>query len=89
MDRYHIYGLTEVDPGATRSVCPGTGDRFKSFVTVTGRSDRMMIIFYDVDRLELLANVELEAHDGVRMNDVNFQSPVAVAGSVPRQVDAG
>jgi endonuclease/exonuclease/phosphatase family metal-dependent hydrolase len=78
---YDVYGLTEVSPSNTRryAAAAAIGNSYKSLVTVTGRSDRMMIV-YNGDRLKELEHAELEAHDGVRMNDVNFghRSPLMV-----------
>lgn len=75
LERYDIYGLTEVHASNTgrylRSIQDAHGDAYQSFVTVTGRGDRMMIV-YDSARLEALENAELEAYDGVRMNDANM-----------------
>ena len=76
LGRYDIYGLSEVDPGNTRlylkSIQAQHGDGYQSVVTLTGNKDRMMLV-YDAWRLEKLEHAELEAHDGVRMNDVNFR----------------
>ena len=76
---YDVYGLTEVSPANTRRYTAAIGESYKSLVTVTGRSDRMMIV-YNADRLDEVEHAELEAHDGVRMNDVNFghRSPLMV-----------
>lgn len=73
--RYDIYGLTEVDPGNTRLYLKSLqtrSNRYRSIVTVTGGSDRMLLV-YDLGRFDKLEHAELEAHDGVRMNDVNFR----------------
>jgi hypothetical protein len=69
---YEVYGLTEVHPANTRLYTAAIGPPYKSLVTVTGGNDRMMIV-YNADRLKELEHAELEAHDGVRMNDVNFR----------------
>ena len=71
LGQYDIFGLTEVSPANTRRYTTAIGDSYKSLVTATSRSDRMMII-YNADRLEEFEHAELEAHGGVRMNDVNF-----------------
>ena len=64
--------ITEVSPANTRRYTAAIGDSYKSLVTATGRSDRMMIV-YNANRLEELEHAELEAHDGVRTNDENLR----------------
>ena len=48
-------------------------------LSVTGNRDRLLLI-YDSDKLELLESQELEAHNGVRMNDVNFRHRSPLVG---------
>ena len=42
---YDLYGLTEVSPANTRRYTAAIGDSYKSLVSATGRSDRMMIVY--------------------------------------------
>ena len=48
-------------------------------MSVTGGGDRLLTI-YNATRLELLNQLELEAHDGIRMNDVNFRHRSPLVG---------
>lgn len=76
---YHIYGLSEVDATNATTYRKAAGDNFASVLSVTGNRDRLLLL-YDKDRLELVESHELEAHDGVRMNDVNFRHRSPLVG---------
>lgn len=76
---YDILGLCEVAPANSRRYTKALGDRFRSIISVTGRNDRLVLI-YDAERFELTGNEELEAYDGTRMNDVNFRHRSPLVG---------
>ena len=67
--------MSEVAPSNTRryllAVQEARGTPYDSFASVTGGSDRLLML-YNTERLELLDSQELEAHDGVRINSANF-----------------
>ncbi len=81
---YDIYGLLEVHSSNPRRYGRVLGDRFKSVLSVTGNRDRLLLI-YDSDKLEPLESQELEAHDGVRMNDVNFRHRSPLVGHLKKR----
>lgn len=72
---YDIFGLTEVHPDNTlrytRAIqkAPGT---YRHIVSSTGNEDRLMLV-YDARRLMLLDTYELVAHDGTRLNSIDFR----------------
>ena len=78
--RYDIFGLTEVSPSNTRRYLDSIRghEAFNSITTATGHGDRMMMV-YNSSRVQLLESNELDAHAGVRLNDVDFRhrSPLA------------
>jgi len=83
LGQYDVYGLSEVAPVNTRryllAVRDAHGIPYDSFVSVTGGSDRLLMI-YSKQRLELLDSQELEAHNGVRMNSAGFRHRSPLVG---------
>ena len=58
-EKYDVYALTEVLPESFELYRNAAGSNYDSIETVTGRSDRMQIIF-DKTRFELLRRLELD-----------------------------
>ena len=91
LGRYDIVGLTEVDPVNSRryreALSSAHGKPFQSAVSSTGKKDRVMFI-YDGSRVSLIQNYELVAHDGKRMNTVDFRYRSPLVGRF-RHRDSG
>ena len=77
---YDIFGLCEVDPANVNGYTRAAGDNFKSIVSETGRSDRLVLI-YDSKRLELTAHFELEEFEGTRLNDEELRHRSPLVGT--------
>ncbi len=69
---YDIVGLTEVDPANSRRYKQAMGDTYRSVLSSTGNKDRLMLL-YDESKIQLIENYELVAHNGKRMNTVDFR----------------
>lgn len=76
LEKYDIVGLTEVDPANSRrykdAMNAAHGNTFQSTLSATGNDDRLMLL-YDESSLSLIETYELVAHDGNRMNTVDFR----------------
>lgn len=74
---YDVVALNEVRMANIKTYMKAMGSNFDSFVSSTGRSDRLAI-FWDRVRFELISKVEMNQHGNMRLNDGNHRSPIFV-----------
>ena len=72
---YDVVALNEVRMANIKTYMKAMGSNFDSFVSSTGRSDRLAI-FWDRVRFELISKVEMNQHGNMRLNDGNHRSPM-------------
>ena len=94
LEKYDIVGLTEVHPANSRrykeamNAAHGkSGNSFQSTLSSTGNDDRLMLL-YDSSSLSLIETYELVAHDGNRMNTVDFRYRSPLVGRLRHNATA-
>ncbi|MDG2384477.1 MAG: hypothetical protein P8N76_22605 [Pirellulaceae bacterium] len=74
---YHLYGLTEVDPGEAERYAKSLGESFAAKLSMAGGPERLMML-YDTDRLALVSSRELNIFDDLRAEDqqIAYRKPL-------------